>query len=62
MTDIPRRTVGKTGCTLPELGFGAAAMGNLYTAIDDAQAAATLAAALAAGFRYFDTAPHYGGA
>ena len=35
-------------------------MGNLYTAIDDAQAAATLAAALAAGFRYFDTAPHYG--
>ncbi|WP_294274370.1 aldo/keto reductase [uncultured Sphingomonas sp.] len=60
MTDIPRRTVGKTGCTLPELGFGAAAMGNLYTAIDDAQAAATLAAALAAGFRYFDTAPHYG--
>ena len=60
MTDIPRRRVGKTDCTLPELGFGAAAMGNLYAAIDDAQAAATLDAALAAGFRYFDTAPHYG--
>lgn len=60
MTDFPRRRVGKTDCTLPELGFGAAAMGNLYVAMDDAQAEATLDAALAAGFRYFDTAPHYG--
>lgn len=60
MTDFPRRRVGKTDCTLPELGFGAAAMGNLYAAMDDAQAAATLDSALAAGFRYFDTAPHYG--
>jgi len=60
MTDVPRRRVGKTDCTLPELGFGAAAMGNLYAAMDDAQAEATLDAALAAGFRYFDTAPHYG--
>ncbi|KTT99523.1 aldo/keto reductase [Sphingomonas sanguinis] len=60
MTDFPRRRVGKTDCTLPELGFGAAAMGNLYAAMDDAQAEATLDAALAAGFCYFDTAPHYG--
>lgn len=60
MIDIPRRRVGATDGTLPELGFGAAAMGNLYAAIDDGRAAATLDAALAAGFRYFDTAPHYG--
>ncbi len=60
MTDIPRRPVGRTGCQLPELGFGAAAMGNLYAAMSDTQAAATLEAALDAGFRYFDTAPHYG--
>ena len=60
MTDIPRRKMGQTDCALPELGFGAAAMGNLYAAIDDASAAATLDAALSAGFRYFDTAPHYG--
>lgn len=60
MTDFPRRRVGKTDCMLPELGFGAAAMGNLYAAMDDAQAEATLDAALAAGFCYFDTAPHYG--
>lgn len=60
MTDIPRRKIGATGCALPELGFGAAALGNLYTAIDDARATATLDAALAAGLRYVDTAPHYG--
>lgn len=60
MTDIPRRKMGRTDCLLPELGFGAAAMGNLYAAIDDESAAATLDAALSAGFRYFDTAPHYG--
>ena len=60
MTDIPRRKMGRTDCALPELGFGAAAMGNLYAAIHDASAAATLDAALSAGFRYFDTAPHYG--
>ena len=60
MTGIPRRKLGSTGCALPELGFGAAAMGNLYAAIDDTQAAATIDAALAAGLRYVDTAPHYG--
>lgn len=60
MTDIPRRKMGRTDCALPDLGFGAAAMGNLYAAIDDASAAATLDAALSAGLRYFDTAPHYG--
>jgi D-threo-aldose 1-dehydrogenase len=60
VTDIARRRVGTSDWALPELGFGAAAMGNLYAAIGDAHAAATLDVALAAGFRYFDTAPHYG--
>lgn len=45
---------------LPRLGFGTAAIGNLYRVVDDAQAEATLAAALDGGIRYFDTAPHYG--
>lgn len=60
MSAIPHRPVASSGFALPELGFGAAALGNLYAAIDDAQAAATLDAALAAGLRYVDTAPHYG--
>ena len=45
---------------LPPLGMGTAAIGNLYRAISDADAEATVHAALDAGIRYFDTAPHYG--
>jgi D-threo-aldose 1-dehydrogenase len=45
---------------LPHLGFGAAALGNLYTAVSDENARAAVDAALAAGLNYFDTAPHYG--
>jgi D-threo-aldose 1-dehydrogenase len=45
---------------LGRLGFGGTGVGNLYRAISDEQAAATLAAAWDAGIRYFDTAPHYG--
>ena len=43
-----------------ELGFGAAPLGNLYSAIDDTTAQATLNAAWTQGVRYFDTAPLYG--
>jgi D-threo-aldose 1-dehydrogenase len=35
-------------------------MGNMFGAIDEAQAAGTLEAAWECGIRYFDTAPHYG--
>lgn len=42
------------------LGFGAAAIGNLYRAIPDGDARAVVEAAWEAGLRYFDTAPHYG--
>jgi len=45
---------------LPRLGMGTAAIGNLYRAVSDEEARATVDAALAAGIGYFDTAPHYG--
>lgn len=45
---------------LGALGFGAAGIGNLYRAMPDTQAAATVNAAWDSGDRYFDTAPHYG--
>lgn len=45
---------------LPTLGMGTAAIGNLYRAMPDAEAHAAVQAALDAGIRYFDTAPHYG--
>jgi D-threo-aldose 1-dehydrogenase len=52
--------LGNGGLTFTELGFGAAPIGNLYRAITDDDAQATLAAAWDAGVRYFDTAPLYG--
>ncbi|MDX6225703.1 MAG: D-threo-aldose 1-dehydrogenase, partial [Frankiales bacterium] len=45
---------------LPRLGYGAAALGNLYAPMDDETARGTVDAAWAAGIRHFDVAPHYG--
>jgi len=42
------------------VGLGAAPIGNLFREVSDADAAATVSAAWDAGWRYFDTAPHYG--
>ncbi len=42
------------------IGLGGAALGNLYDAVSDAAAAATVAAAWERGIRLFDTAPLYG--
>ncbi|NEE61223.1 aldo/keto reductase, partial [Streptomyces sp. SID8455] len=42
------------------LGFGTAPLGNMFRAIPDEEAAATVAAAWDQGIRYFDTAPFYG--
>jgi D-threo-aldose 1-dehydrogenase len=52
----------RTGQTLSftELGMGAAPLGNLYRAIDEATAQAALQAAWDVGCRFFDTAPLYG--
>jgi len=43
-----------------ELSLGCAQLGNLYRAISDEDAYATVEAAWNSGIRYFDTAPHYG--
>ena len=48
------------GLTFTELGFGSAPLGNLYRAISDDAAQATLQSAWDGGVRYFDTAPLYG--
>ncbi|MGW2054414.1 aldo/keto reductase [Streptomyces sp. NPDC001840] len=54
------RRLGRTDVRVSPLGFGAAPIGNLYTALDDDRARATVEAAWDAGVRYYDTAPHYG--
>ncbi|CDX59744.1 Pyridoxal 4-dehydrogenase [Mesorhizobium plurifarium] len=52
--------IGNGGITFTELGFGTAPLGNLYRAVSDEDANATLEAAWATGCRYYDTAPLYG--
>lgn len=52
--------IAHAGIRLTSLGFGAAAIGNLYRAVDDETAAGAATAAWDGGIRYFDTAPHYG--
>lgn len=52
--------LGNGGISFTELGFGTAPLGNLYRAISDEDARATLDAAWEGGVRYFDTAPLYG--
>jgi D-threo-aldose 1-dehydrogenase len=46
--------------SLPSIGLGGAGLGNLYRAISDDQAIATVRAALESGFGLIDTAPYYG--
>ncbi len=60
MGDHGRQQLGQTGVHVTRLGFGTAALGNLYTAVSDENARAAIDAAWDAGIRYFDTAPHYG--
>ena len=45
---------------LGRLGYGTAALGNIFHVISDDEAAAIVEAAWDGGIRYFDTAPHYG--
>jgi D-threo-aldose 1-dehydrogenase len=62
MTVLPlsQRRLGRSSLTVTELSLGGAAIGNLFTEVDDATAAATIDAAWNGGIRLFDTAPHYG--
>jgi D-threo-aldose 1-dehydrogenase len=51
---------GKGALDLTVLGFGGAPLGNLFTAVSEAEAEATLEAAWDNGIRVYDTAPLYG--
>jgi len=58
--DVPRAVLGRTGLSVSALALGTAPLGNLYAALSEQEAEATVRGALAAGLRYVDTAPHYG--
>jgi D-threo-aldose 1-dehydrogenase len=55
-----RRQLGRSGLEVPVLGLGGAPLGNLYRALADEEAHATVRAAYDSGTRLFDTAPLYG--
>ncbi|WP_234791937.1 aldo/keto reductase [Mycolicibacterium brisbanense] len=57
--DTPVR-LGRTQLTITALGFGATAIGGMYTEVADDVAHDAVAAAWSAGLRYFDAAPQYG--
>jgi aryl-alcohol dehydrogenase-like predicted oxidoreductase len=62
MTDIPRRTLGRTGLEVSTLGYGAMELRGAPTGPDlsDADAAALLDALLDAGVNFIDTSIDYG--
>jgi len=57
---LPVRRLGHSDVQVTTLGFGAAALGNLYRAVPDDAAAQTAQSAFDGGIAYIDTAPHYG--
>jgi D-threo-aldose 1-dehydrogenase len=57
---LARRELGRTGLEVSVLGFGGAAIGNLYRELAEADALAAVHESFASGVRYFDTAPFYG--
>jgi D-threo-aldose 1-dehydrogenase len=56
----PTRKLGGTGITVSTLGFGGAPLGDLYARLDEAEAIATVEAAIAGGVTLLDTSPLYG--
>ena len=55
-----KRRVGRVDLDVTVLSLGTVAIGNLFKATSDAQAAETFEAAWGAGIRYYDSAPLYG--
>ena len=60
MDPFKRRKLGTSNVMLPQMGFGGAPLGELFTKVSEADAEATLSAAWEGGVRYYDTAPWYG--
>lgn len=56
----PLRTIGKTSVRVSAFSLGTTGIGNYPSAVTDEAAFGTVAAAIASGFRMFDTAPLYG--
>ncbi len=56
------RSLGKTGLSLPAIGFGAAPFGGAYGAVSQPEADRAVRTALDLGINFFDVSPYYGNA
>ncbi len=54
------RTLGSTGPTVSELGFGASPLGGIYGTVAEQDGIAAVHAALDAGINFLDVSPYYG--
>lgn len=57
---IETTQLGRADIEITQLGLGCASLAGIFHPVPQAQARATIAAALEAGITYFDTAPFYG--
>ena len=53
-------TLGKTGLSVSELGFGASGIGGMFGKTEEKEALKTINQAYDRGINYFDTSPAYG--
>lgn len=60
MAKLNTRRIGRTDVEVTELALGSATMGGIFLEVPDNQARDTVAAAVAAGINFVDTAPQYG--
>src|SRR5438876_8574268 len=57
---MERRILGKTGLSLPILGFGASSLGQEFRQVDVNEALRSVHVALDCGLNFIDTSPFYG--
>lgn len=57
---ISMNIIKSVGIQVPNLTFGGASIANLFKTLSNEEALAVVEKAVSVGWRYFDTAPHYG--
>lgn len=60
MDPFKKRTIGQTGVSVTQLGYGSAGIGELATHVSEEDAQAAMATAWDEGVRFYDTSPWYG--
>ncbi len=54
------RTLGRTGLSVSQLGFGASSLGGVFRSVNEAEAIRTVRTSLDLGINFIDVSPYYG--